>query len=111
MWPAPSAPPGGSRLRASSVPGRRLAVRAAAAQDDVVRGDVELDAAAHRFDCPLQRAVREWRQPPALLADQVMVVLGLIEPLIGGSLAAGLDPLDEVQLLELLEGAVDAGPA
>ena len=39
-----------------------------------------------------------------------MVPAGL-DPLVAGGAAADLEALDEAELLELLEGAVDAGPA
>ena len=40
-----------------------------------------------------------------------MMVPPGIDPLIARRVGAELDPLDEVQLLELLKGAVDARPA
>ncbi len=36
---------------------------------------------------------------------------GGVDALVAGGAAADLDPLDQAELLELLEGAVDAGPA
>jgi hypothetical protein len=38
-----------------------------------------------------------------------MVMAVGVDPLVAGGAAADLDPLDEAELLELLEGAVDAG--
>lgn len=74
-------------------------------------GHFELGRAADRLDRLLQRAIGEGGEAAALLADQVMVVQLGIDPLIAGRVAADLDPLHEVQPVELIEGPVDAGPA
>lgn len=73
-------------------------------------GHLELCRLADRLDRPLQRTVGEGGEPAALLADQmVMVQLG-VDPLIAGRVAADLDPLYELQPLELIERPVDARP-
>src|SRR4051794_7337662 len=82
-----------------------------AAQEDVVGGDLEVGALADPLDRPLQRRVRERHQPPAADADHVVVVPSGFVALEGDDLAADVDPVDELELLELLEGAVDAGAA
>lgn len=74
-------------------------------------GDREIRAPADRLDRLLELLARERRQLPAVLADEVMVVEVGVDPLVAGGVAADLNPLDEVKLLELLQGAVDAGAA
>ena len=74
-----------------------------------MRGNFELGRTADRLDRLLQRAVGERGEPAALLADQVMVVQLGIDPLVARRIAPDLDPLHEVQPLELIQGPVDAG--
>lgn len=73
-------------------------------------GHFELGRAADGLDRLLQRAVGKGREPAALVADQVMMVQLGIDPLITGRIAADLDPLHEIQPVELVEGPVDASP-
>src|SRR5881397_3763606 len=87
------------------------AARADAAQEDVVGGDLELRPLADPLDRSLQGRVGERHQPPAADADHVVVVPAGLVSLEGDDLAAHVDPMDQLQLLELLEGAVDACPA
>jgi len=47
----------------------------------------------------------------AVLADKVMVVLVGVEALVAGSVAADVDPLHEVEALELIEGSINGGSA
>lgn len=72
--------------------------------------DLEAGGAAEGVDGPLQRLVGEGRHPPALVADQVVVMLIWIESLVPRRVGADVDPLDQVKLLEPVQGAVDAGP-
>ena len=74
-------------------------------------GHLELGRAADRLDRLLQRAIGEGGEAAALLADQVVVVLLGVDPLIAGRIAADLDPLHEMQPVELIQGPVDARPA
>jgi len=76
-----------------------------------VGGDLEIGLLADGFDRPLQRAIGEGGELAALLADQVVMVLLGVDPLITGSVAADLDPLHEVEPVQLIQGAVDACPA
>lgn len=74
-------------------------------------GHFELGRAADRLNRLLQRAVGKGREPAALVADQVVMVQLGIDPLVTARIAADLDPLHEVQPVELVEGPVDARPA
>ena len=50
--------------------------------------------------------------PAAAPADRVVVVLAVgLDPLIAGGAATDLDSLQQAELLQLLQRAVDAGPA
>ena len=73
-------------------------------------GHFELGRAADRLDCLLQRAIGKGRKSAALVANQVVVVQLGIDPLVTGRIAADLDPLHEVQPVELIQGPIDAGP-
>src|SRR3954451_1414356 len=86
------------------------AARADAAEKHVVGADLELGALADALDRPLQLRVREGDQAPAADADHVVVMAPRVVALEGDDLAADVDPVDQFQLLQLLEGAVDAGP-
>lgn len=72
--------------------------------------DLELRRLADGVDCLLQAAVLEGEQAAAADADDVMVVLARIVALEGDHLAPDVDPMDEVELLELLERAVNGRP-
>lgn len=74
-------------------------------------GDLEARLVADRLDRPLQGPVGERRDEPALLADQMVVVLVGVEALVTRSVATDVDSLDQVELLELIERPVDARPA
>ena len=73
-------------------------------------GDRETRAPAGRLDRRLEALAGEGREPVAALADEVVMVRGGIHALVAGRVATDLDPLDQLQLLQLVEGAVDAGP-
>ncbi len=73
-------------------------------------GHFELGRAADRLDRLLQRAIGEGGEAAALLTDQMVVVQLGVDSLIAGRIAADLDPLHEVQPIELVEGPVDARP-
>jgi len=72
-------------------------------------GDLELGPFADPLDRPLQRWVGEWDQPPAALADHVVVMPAGVVALEGDTLTPDIDPVHQVQLLELLQRPVDAG--
>lgn len=72
--------------------------------------DLELCIAADRLDSPLERGVGEGRVTTAQFADQMMVVVLGVDSLVARSVTADLHAMDEVKLVELLEGAVDACP-
>ena len=74
-------------------------------------GNLELRRPADRLDRLLQRAVGKGREPAALIADQMVVMQLWVDPLVAGRVAADLDPLHEVEAVELIEGPVDARPA
>ncbi|MDX6636021.1 MAG: hypothetical protein QOF06_2224 [Solirubrobacterales bacterium] len=78
--------------------------------------DLELGSRANSVDRPLQRRVLEGDETSAAHADHVVMVLAGIVALEGDDLAADIDAVDEVEVLKLLEGAVngcyaDAGEA
>src|SRR3954454_20277864 len=75
-------------------------------------GDLEAELVGELVDGSLERGVLEGDHATAAAADRVVVVLATgFDPLIAGGAAAHLEALDEGELLELLERAVDAGPA
>lgn len=74
-------------------------------------GNLELRRPADRRDRLLQRAIGKGREPAALIADQMVVMQLRVDPLVAGRVAADLDPLHEVEAVELIEGSVDARPA
>lgn len=74
--------------------------------------DLESLGRPYCLNRPLQAAVLEWQDPSAGRADEVMMVVpGWIDPLEGGRLTPEFDPLDQAELLELLERSVDRCPA
>lgn len=76
-----------------------------------MRGDLELGSPADRFDRSLELLVAERRHSSAALAEQVVMVGSpRIDPLVAGRVAAEVDPPDQIQLLELLQCPVNAGP-
>lgn len=86
------------------------AALAEAAQHDVVLGDLERDLIGHLLDRPLQAAVLEGLHPAAAPADRVMVMVpGRVDPLVARDPALDLEALHQAQLLQQVEGPVDAG--
>jgi hypothetical protein len=78
----------------------------------VVGGDLEVVSAAEARDRPLQSLVFEGDEAAAVVAEQVMVMLAAgLSGLVACDPRTEVEPVDEAQLLELLEGAVDAGAA
>ena len=73
--------------------------------------DVEVGARLTVAIARSSRWVGEGGEQAALLADQVVVMAAGVEALVAGRVAADVDALDQPQLLELLERAVDARPA
>lgn len=75
-------------------------------------GDLEADPLGEIPDRPLQRVILEGKDAATLPADRVVVMLSVrLYTLVAGHPARHLDPLQEAEALELLEGAVDARPA
>lgn len=74
-------------------------------------GHLELGGLADTVDRPLQRGILEGDESAAAHADHVVMVLAGVVALVGGALAADVDPVDEVELLQLLEGSVNGCPA
>lgn len=71
----------------------------------------EVRAATDRLDRLLQRLACKGREFPAVLTDEVVMVLVGIEPLVACGVTADVDTLDQMQVLELLQGSVNRGPA
>jgi hypothetical protein len=77
-----------------------------------VLGDLEADPALQPSDRPLEPGVLERLDSAALLADDVVVVLaGRLDPLVARHATAHLEPVHQLQLLQLLQGPIDAGAA
>src|SRR4051794_40204897 len=103
------APPNRARRGEGSGELPRAAL-AEAADDDLVLIGLEAHAADDPVDRPLQRDVLKGDQPVTAATDRVMMVLSAgIDPLVTGCAAADLEALQQAELLELLERAVDAG--
>jgi hypothetical protein len=79
-------------------------------EHDLVCAHSDLETPRSSFERQLEAWIREWLNLPAVVADQVMVVLAArvcrLEP---GDPVAELDPLRETQIDELIERAVDTG--
>lgn len=73
-------------------------------------GDLELGPFADSLDRPLKLRVGERHQPPTADADHVVVMSARIVALKGNNLAAHVDPVNQLQLLQLLERPVHARP-
>lgn len=73
-------------------------------------GDLELRPLADPLDRPLQVGIGKGHQTPAADADHVVVMTARVIPLESHNLAADIDPMNQFQLLELLERPVNAGP-
>jgi hypothetical protein len=102
--PAQYLPPGESNgLR------RILTVTAGASEDDVVRRDLVAAPAGDADDRRLERRILERLDLPAVVADEVVVMLAAgIGSLETRYAVAEIDPLDEAELVEAVERAVDA---
>lgn len=74
-------------------------------------GEREAGASSDGLNGCLQLIAGEGGELAALLANEVMVVGSRVHALIAGGVAADVDPLDQLQLLELVQSAVDAGAA
>ena len=92
--------------------GARSAVPARPVEHDLVLGHVEGDAVGDAVDCALQLVVLERDDLLACVADEVVVMVAAagVDGLVAGDAVADLDPRDELELLELVDDAVDAGP-
>lgn len=75
-------------------------------------GDVDADLTRDTGDRPLEGGILEDLEVTAAAADRVMVVMAAgLDALIPGYPTGHLDPLQQAQLIELLQRPVDAGPA
>jgi hypothetical protein len=100
------------RRKASFAPtsGLPRAALAAAAQDNVVVCDLKADPVRDLADGALKGVVLEGDHPPTVPTDRVVMVPAAgLNALKAGRTPRHLDPLDQPELLERLEGAVDAG--
>lgn len=75
-----------------------------------MRSDLKLGPLSDPLDSPLQLRIRERHQPPAADADHVVVMATGVIPLKGNNLAPHINPMDQFQLLELLQRPIHAGP-
>ena len=73
--------------------------------------DAEVGSLRQSADRPLQTRILEGNDAPTLLADDVMVVDGRVDPLVADGVAAQIDLLDQIEPLQLLQGPVDRAPA
>ncbi len=90
------------------------AALAEAAKHHVVLGDFEADLARDPVNRPLQGGVLEGDHAAATTADRVVVVAAGLDPLVARGAVGHLKALNQaklLELLELLEGAIDAGSA
>src|SRR5439155_14327653 len=93
--------------RRVSVGGATLAARAT--NEHVVRGEGVATAAGYALERGLEGGVLERLDPPAVVADEVMVVEALpVRGLEARDPVAEVDALHEPELVQALEGAVDA---
>ena len=77
-------------------------------QHDVVRGDDVAAPVGDAFDRRLERRVREWLHLPAVVADEVVVMLAVgVRPLEAGDAVTEVDALDEPERGHSVERAVD----
>src|ERR1019366_961949 len=78
-------------------------------QDHLVFGDAQRHVLADATQLAFESLVGERREPPAAVADHVMVVaVPVTHRLVAHDALADLDPGHELSLLELLENPVDA---
>jgi hypothetical protein len=83
---------------------------AGAVEHDLVLVNAHRDAAAELLDRALQFRISERCDRSAAVADEVMVVIVLAaERLVTRHRLTDVDPLDEVEALQLIEDPVDAG--
>lgn len=74
-------------------------------------GDVNIYPPGDPGDRPLEAGVLEWLHAAAATTDRVMVVVSVrADPLVAGDATRSLKTPNQLQLLELLERPVDAGP-
>ena len=72
-------------------------------------GDVEAEAACDVLERPLERVVGERLDLAAVVADEVVVMIASgVRGLVAGDAVADVDPLDEAEVGEAVEHAVDA---
>ena len=97
-----------ARLRSRRCRGG-AAVAAVAVEHDLVGAHADVEAARGPLERLLEAGIRKRLHLPAVVADQVMVVLPVqVRRLEAGDPVTELDPLHEAELDELLERAIDA---
>lgn len=75
-------------------------------------GQIEAEPAGHRRQPALQRVIAELLDPAAVVADDVVVMLAVgLSCLEARDAVTQVDAVDELQLAELVESAVDARDA
>jgi hypothetical protein len=85
------------------------AVRAGAAEEDVVGVDGVIDAFGELVDGVFELVVFEGGDASAVVAQQVMVVVAAgVGGFVAGCAVADVESLDEAELVEDFDGAVDA---
>jgi hypothetical protein len=98
-----------SRLRSART--LRLAGGAVAVQNDFVIVHPETEASRYPVDRSLEVRVIERHEPPARIADEMVVMLApRIDELVSRGTVADLEPVDQSALAEQLEDPVDARP-
>ena len=72
-------------------------------------GDVEAEAACDVLERTLERVVGKRLDLAAVVADEVVVMIASgVRALVAGNAVADVDPLDESEVGEVVEHAVDA---
>jgi hypothetical protein len=76
-----------------------------------VRADLVLEPAPDPLECPFEWGVGEGLNPPAVVADEVVMVLAARESRLVARHSSEIDALNEPALQEDVEYAVDGGEA
>src|SRR4051794_39465176 len=89
--------------------GSTPAGHALSAEGDVVARDIEVGSFCERQNRLLETVVLERDHSPALLADDVMVMVAAgVDALEARRVSLEVDPLNQAEVLELLQGPVDS---
>lgn len=73
-------------------------------------GDLKLGPLPNPLDCPLQLPIGERHQPPTADADHVVVMPPGVIALKSHDLTTNINPVNQLQLLELFQRPIDASP-